>query len=110
MLTAGTIVIAHFVNPTEKYWGLLLALDTPGLSLRGISVASYDDWLSQLARDEDSELGLSTMFVPLQRVERIFLDEPMGAVESYSQRFERRVGVPIGSYLGLAAEPQDLPS
>jgi hypothetical protein len=41
------------------------------------------------------------MFVPLFRVERIFLDEPVGQVESYSQRFERRVGATVEEYLGL---------
>jgi hypothetical protein len=41
------------------------------------------------------------MFVPLFRVERIFLDEPVGQVESYSHRFERRVGVSVEEFLGL---------
>ena len=31
-------------------------------------------------------------------------DEPVGEVESYQQRFSRRVGVPVESYLGLAGE------
>jgi len=34
----------------------------------------------------------------------VFLDEPVGEVESYQQRFSRRVGEPVESYLGLADE------
>ena len=41
------------------------------------------------------------MFAPLFRVERIFLDEPAGAVKSFSQRFEEVVGQPVADYLEL---------
>ena len=44
------------------------------------------------------------MFVPPFRVERVFLDEPVGEVESYQQRFSGRVGVPVQRYLGLGGE------
>ena len=100
-LAPGAIVIVHLINPTEKFWGVLLDLGVAGVALRGINVGSFDDWMSQAARRGDQTLGLSTMFVPLFRVERIFLDEPVGEVESYQQRFSRRVGVPVESYLGL---------
>jgi len=101
MLRPDSIVIAHLVNPTEKFWGALLNLDPSGLALRGINVSSFDDWMFQVARQETHSLGLSTMFVPLFRIERIFLDEQIGEVESYSQRFEQKVGRPVESYLGL---------
>ena len=92
MLTPESIVIAHLVNPTEKFWGVLLNLDQSGLVLRGINVSSFDDWMFQASRQEPRSLGLSTMFVPLFRIERIFLDEQIGEVESYRQRFEQQVG------------------
>jgi hypothetical protein len=41
------------------------------------------------------------MFVPLFRVERIFLDEPSGAIKSYAQRFEETVGMTVQQYLNL---------
>jgi hypothetical protein len=50
------------------------------------------------------------MFVPLFRIERIFLDEQIGEVESYRQRFEQQVGVGVESYLGLEAESSEEPS
>ena len=58
-------------------------------------------------RGKDQTLGLCAMFVPLFRVERVFLDEPVGEVESYQQRFSRRVGVPVERYLGLADDDAD---
>lgn len=112
MMRPGTIVIIHLVNPTEKFWGVLQDLGLAGVTLRGINLSSFDDWMAQAVRPGDQTLGLSTMFVPLFRVERIFLDEPVGEVESYRQRFARRVGIPVERYLkttgeGEAAEGED---
>lgn len=106
MIHPGAVVIVHLINPTEKFWGVLGELGVAGVMLRGINVSSFDDWMAQAARDEAPSLGLSTMFVPLFRVERLFLDEPVGAVESYRQRFERRVGMSVEKYLGLTAEDE----
>lgn len=105
----GSVVLLHLINPTEKFWGVLDELDVPGVYFRGIGVDSFDDWVAQSGRDEPASLGLSTMFVPLFRVERIFLDEPVGQVESYCQRFERRVGVTVEEFLGLGDEESGIP-
>jgi hypothetical protein len=110
LLKPGSIVIAHLVNPTEKFWGVLLNLDQSGLVLRGINVSSFDDWMFQVARRTAHSLGLSTMFVPLFRIERIFLDEQIGEVESYRQRFEQQVGQTVETYLGLDPELDHGPS
>lgn len=101
MLTAGSIVIVHLVNPTEKLWGLLQTLDATGVVLRGINLSSFDDWMLQARRQEKPSLGLSTTFMPMFRVERIFLDEQVGEVESYAQRFAHSVGVSVEEFLGL---------
>jgi hypothetical protein len=104
LIRAGALVIVHLVNPTEKFWGVLQELGVAGVMLRGINVSSFDDWMAQASRQEDQSLGLSTMFVPLFRVERIFLDEAVGMVESYRQRFERRVGAPVERFLGMGED------
>jgi hypothetical protein len=110
MLQQNSIVIVHLVNPTEKFWGVLQDLDPSGLMLRGLSVTSFDDWMFQVARQEDQALGLSTMFVPLFRVERIFLDEQIGEVESYRQRFQSQVGEPVERFIGIEAPESEVPS
>jgi len=109
MLKPNSVVIAHLVNPTEKFWGVLLDLDQAGMVLRGISVSSFDDWMFQVARENKQTLGLSTMFVPLFRIERVFMDELVGEVESYRQRFEQQVGHSVESFLGLTVD-EEVPS
>ena len=99
MIRPGSLVIVHLINPTEKFWGVLQELAVAGVMLRGINVSSFDDWMAQAARQGDQTLGLSTMFVPLFRVERIFLDEPAGSVKSYAQRFAQVVGREVDEYL-----------
>jgi hypothetical protein len=94
-------IIINLVNPKEKFFGVLLALSPAGITLRAINLDSFDDWVREVARGEESDLDLITMFVPLFRVERIFLDEPLGAIKSYAQRFEDAVGTPLANYLGL---------
>lgn len=97
----NALVILNLVNPKEKFFGVLSALSPAGVTVRAINLDSFDDWVHQIARDDDVDLGLLTMFVPLFRVERIFLDEPTGAVRSYSERFEDAVGRTVTEYLGL---------
>ena len=98
----GAFVILHLINPSEKIWGALEELAPVGITLRGINMASFEEWMIEIARGEPPTLGLATMFVPLFRVERMFLDEQVGAVASYRQRFLERVGLTVESYLGLA--------
>lgn len=102
MFASGTIVLCHLVSPTEKFWGVLESLDATGILIKGIKVESFDDWMMQAGRKEKPTLGLSSMFVPLFRVERVFLDEQVGEVQSYRQRFEERVGTSVEAFLGLA--------
>lgn len=109
----GAFVLLHLVNPTEKFWGILGELGVAGVTFRGLSVDAFDDWTAQAARPgEEQTLDLSTMFFPLFRVERMFLDETVGQVESYRQRFARRVGRRVEEFLGLASEGDrsELPS
>jgi hypothetical protein len=96
-------IIVNLVNPREKVFGILLALSPAGVTMRGINLDSFEDWIHQVAREEE-DLDLITMFVPLFRVERIFLDEPSGAIKSYGQRFEEVAGMPIRTFLGLDEE------
>jgi hypothetical protein len=97
----NALVIINLVSPKEKLFGVLTALSAAGITMRAINLDSFDDWVRQVVHGEESNLDLITMFVPLFRVERIFLDEPSGAIKSYAQRFEDAVGSPLAKYLGL---------
>jgi hypothetical protein len=97
----NALVILNLINPKEKFFGMLTALSPAGITVRAINLDSFDDWVREVARGEELNLDLMTMFVPLFRVERVFLDEPSGAIKSFAQRFEDAVGTTLANYLGL---------
>jgi hypothetical protein len=97
----NALVLVNLVNPKEKFFGVLRALSAAGVTMRAVNLDSFDDWIHQIARGEESEIEMVTMFAPLFRVERVFLDEPAGAIRSFSQRFEDVVGRSVQEYLGL---------
>lgn len=97
----NALVILNLVNPKEKFFGVLRSLSAAGVTMRAMNLDSFDDWIHQIARGEESEIEMVTMFAPMFRVERIFLDEPAGSIRSYSQRFGDVTGRTIEDYLGL---------
>jgi len=97
----NALVIVNLVNPKEKFFGMLKGLSAAGVTMRAMNLDSFEDWIHQIARGEEAELEMITMFAPLFRVERIFLDEPAGALQSYAQRFQQVVGRSVEEYLGL---------
>lgn len=108
MIEPGSIVIVHLINPSEKLWGVMQDLAVHGVTLRALGVESFEDWMAQAVRRTDQTLGLATVFVPLFRVEKIYLDEAVGEVQSYQQRFLRRVGVSVQEYVGLEESLDEL--
>ncbi len=93
-------VLVNLQNPREKVWGILLSIQESGINVRGIDLNSFDDWSRSVGRGE-SEIGLSTMFLPIHRVERANEDESVGSVRSLADLFEERVGKDVWTYLGL---------
>jgi hypothetical protein len=97
----SSLVIINLINPKEKFFGVLTSLSAAGVTARAINLDSFEDWIRQIAHGDETNIDLLVMFFPLFRVERIFLDEPAGAIRSYSQRFEEVAGMPIRQYLGV---------
>lgn len=105
-MEAGNYVVLSLANPSEKYWGLLMSVNTAGVTLRGINLSSFEDWVRELAQQRSPTLGATTIFFPLHRVERLSLDEPMGGLESMLQNFERRTGQIANDFLdGETSDP-----
>ncbi len=98
-----SIVIVSLHSPKEKLWGELLALHPAGVTLRGIDLNSFDDFIRQVLHPEGERIGLPTLFFPMARVERIALDEPSGSIPSLAEGFERKVGRSLLDYLALFA-------
>jgi hypothetical protein len=98
----NSIVIVSLVSPKEKIWGQLMLLESKGVTVRGIELDAFDDFLRQVIQQEETAVGLNTVFFPMHRVERIMVDEPCGSIPSLSQRFQAKVGLSIREYLGIA--------
>ncbi len=99
----NSIVIVSLHTPREKVWGELLDVSTAGITMRGIDLNSFDDFIRQVLHPEGDRVGLPTVFFPMQRIERIALDEPTGSIPSMADLFERRVGRSLKDYLTLFA-------
>ena len=102
-LPPGATVILYLNTPREKVWGILLELQPAGVTLRGIDLVVFEDWMRQEIRGEDTGLGLSTLFYPMHRVERMERDETLGPIESYADRFRRLVGLSVLEVAGIQA-------
>ena len=98
-----SIVVVSLHTPKEKIWGELLVIHQAGITLRGIDLNSFDDFVRQINGPEDERVGLPTIFFPMNRVERIALDEPSGAIPSMAEIFHRKVGRSIMEYLAQFA-------
>jgi hypothetical protein len=102
-LQPNSIILLSLHSPKEKIWGQLVSLHAAGVTVRGIDLNSFDDFIRQVLDPDGERVGLSTLFFPMQRVERIALDEPTGSIPSMAQRFEQKVGRSLADYLALFA-------
>jgi hypothetical protein len=100
---AHSIIVISLHSPKEKLWGELLAINPSGITLRGIDLNSFDHFVSQVNDPDGERVGLPTLFFPMNRVERIALDEPSGSIPSMSEVFARKVGRPLADYLARFA-------
>ncbi|MCZ6515227.1 MAG: hypothetical protein O6850_05140 [Acidobacteria bacterium] len=101
MLEPNSIVIISLANPKEKFWGQLVSLSPAGVTIRGVDIYSFDDFIRQIRAGEGSTVGLTMIFYPMHRVERIAKDEPSGSIPSLADRFREKVGVSLLEYIGI---------
>jgi hypothetical protein len=97
----NSIVIVSLTSPKEKIWGQILLLEAKGVTVRGIGIEAFDDFIRQVIQQEETGVSLNTVFFPMHRVERINVDEPSGSIPSLSQRFHDKAGLTIQEYLGI---------
>jgi hypothetical protein len=98
-----SIVIVSLHTPKEKVWGELLAIHPAGITMRGIDLNSFDHFIRQINEPDGERTGLPTVFFPMNRLERIALDEPSGAIPSMAELFSRKVGRSLADYLAQFA-------
>lgn len=98
-IRSGSPVVVTLHSPREKVWGVLGEVMTAGVYLRGIDLNTFDDWTKMIVRGERN-IGLTYVFLPMWRVERISLDEAVDDIPSLADAFFTRVGLTIDEYLG----------
>ena len=94
-----SIVIVNLQNPKEKFFGRLLEITTPGVTVRGIDINAFEDWMDHITHREESGVQPTTVFFPLHRIEKIILDEGIGAIPSFSDNFLTKVGATVHDHL-----------
>lgn len=98
-----SIVVVSLHSPKERLWGELLDISSAGVTLRGIDLSGFDDFVRQVLHPEGDRIGLPTLFFPMLRIERIALDEARGSVPSLAEVFEKKVGCSLVDYLAQFA-------
>ena len=101
----GSMVVVTLGNPRDKFWGMILALAGEGLSMTGIELGSFEDFVV-MVKDGES-FSPAVVFFPMHRIERIELDLPDGSLPSLSQRFSSKTGLDPAAVLGHRASPSD---
>jgi hypothetical protein len=97
-ITSGAAVIVVTHSPREKFWGVLDEITAAGVFLRGLDLNAFDDWVSAVAHAEPF-IGLTDMFFPMWRVERLTLDETAGGVPALAEQLEKRTGRKLHEFL-----------
>jgi hypothetical protein len=98
-----SVVVVSLHSPKEKLWGELLDISNAGVTLRGIDLGAFDDFVRQVLHPEGDRMGLPTLFFPMVRIERIALDEARGSIPSLAEMFEKKVGRSLMDYLAQFA-------
>ncbi|MBK8726618.1 MAG: hypothetical protein IPL96_11405 [Holophagaceae bacterium] len=89
----GQLVVAVLHNPRQKFWGRILGLEAAGLVIRGVDLAPWEEILSLVKNGQADQVALGTRYVPLHRVESVYLDEPSSGAQSLGQGFQDRTGI-----------------
>ena len=92
VMEEGALVIINCLETKEKIWGVLLRLDHLGPVVRGLSLTTFEDWLRQEREQEQRFIAATTTFVPMNRVERIYLDESSDLTPSFGDRYRAACG------------------
>ena len=95
----NSIVIVNLQAPRERFFGRLLDIATYGVTVRGIDLNAFEDWMDHITHREESGVQPTTVFFPIHRIEKIILDEGIGALPSFSDTFLTKVGSAVEDHL-----------
>ncbi len=90
-IQGGEPVVLVLHSPREKCWGILDEVNAAGVFLRGLDLNAFDDWVRAVVHEEPF-MGLSDLFFPMWRIERLSRDEAAGGIPSLYEQVEQRTG------------------
>lgn len=93
------LVVLITNHPRERWFGRLLGLEAAGIALRGFDLSPWEDVLALIRSGEGDQVSVATRFVPMHRIESLYLDEPTSGVPSLAQVFLQRTGLTVASFL-----------
>jgi hypothetical protein len=98
----GATVLVSLNSPREKFWGVLLEVSPAGISLRGLDLNSFEDFVHLVRAGEPA--SPAAVFFPMHRVERMEADEHSGDIPSLRERFQEKTGRPLAYLFGRYGE------
>ena len=105
MIQSGSFIIINLQSPKEKFWGMLIELNQAGVTMLGLDLNTFEDWTRMIVGN-GRNIGMTAMFLPMWRVERISLDQTVDDLLSLQAQFELRVGMPVRQYLEGLISPE----
>lgn len=101
----GQLVVVVLREPKERIWGRLLGLEAAGIAIRGLETGPWEEILPLVRQGHGEFVSLGTRFLPMHRVEQLYLDEPSSGVPSLATDFLARTGVDPLAFLADPGEP-----
>jgi len=89
----GQLVVVVLRDPRARLWGRLLGLEPAGLALRGVDLQGWEELLGRVRAGEGAQVSVSTRFLPMHRVEAMYLDQPDSGLPALGEAFLQRTGV-----------------
>jgi hypothetical protein len=96
---SGDLVVVILQSPRERVWGRLLGLDAAGIALRGLDLTPWEEVMTLVRTGQGDQVALGTRFLPMHRVEALYLDEPSSGAPSLAETFRERTGMDPQSFL-----------
>ena len=95
----GQLVVLVTNQPRERWFGRLLGLEGAGIVVRGFDLSPWEEVLKLIRAGEGDQVAVGSRFVPMHRVESLYLDEPSSGVPSMAQVFAQRTGMRVEEFL-----------
>lgn len=102
----GDLVVVVLQSPRERLWGRILGLDAAGVAVRGVDLMPWEEVMTLVRTGQADQVALGTRFLPMHRVESLYLDEPSSGAPSLADTFRDRTGLDPHAFLADPLQPK----